>query len=294
MEQEEQKTPVPGQLTFNVNLQALRENKLFVAVPMYGGMCYGALARSLMELAVLCFRHQIIMKTYFMYNESLVQRARNYCVDEFLRSDCQQFMFIDSDIEFKAEDVIIMMHLQQENKYDILCAPYPKKMIAWEKIKGAVDKGFADQDPNMLENFVGDYVFNALTGQMKINEPGEVFESGTGFMIIRRETFDRFREAYPEKAYKPDHVRTEHFDGTREIHAYFDCEIEPDSKRYLSEDYYFCKYARKAGMKVWLAPFIQLKHNGYYTFGGSVGALAAAGQNITVDEDILKKQKKKN
>ena len=67
------------------------------------------------------------------------------------------------------------------------------------------------------------------------------------------------------------------------IHAYFDCIIDPDSKRYLSEDYMFCYNVRKAGMKVWMCPWMQLKHTGSYTFGGSLAALAAIGANATAD-----------
>ena len=51
--------------------------------------------------------------------------------------------------------------------------------------------------------------------------------------------------------------------------AYFDTVIDPDSKRYLSEDYMFCRYARKAGMKVWVCPWIKLQHIGNYTFKGN-------------------------
>lgn len=289
----ENKAPQPGQtqLHWNVDLAGLRASGgIFISIPMYGGMCFGSLTNSLMNLASLCTAHQIPLRMKFLHNESLVQRARNYCADAFLRSDANQMIFIDSDIEFNAQDVIILADLQLKNAdYNVLCGPYPKKVIAWEKIKSAVDKGFADEDPNILENFVGDYVFNAVaSGTIKLSEPAEVAEAGTGFMMIHRNTFDKFRAAYPEKSYKPDHIRTKDFDGSREIHAYFDCVIDPVSKRYLSEDYYFCQKVREAGMKVWLAPWVQLKHNGYYTFGGSLSHLAMVGENVTADPAQLK------
>lgn len=112
---------------------------------------------------------------------------------------------------------------------------------------------------------------------------------GTGFMMIRRETFTKYKEAYPHLSYKPDHVRTEHFDGTREIHAYFDCIIDPVSKRYLSEDYMFCYNVEKIGMKVWLCPWMQMNHVGSYTFGGSLADLAAIGATATADTRQLKR-----
>ena len=112
-------------------------------------------------------------------------------------------------------------------------------------------------------------------------------------MIIQRGVFEKFREAYPHLSYKPDHVRTEHFDGSREIHAYFDCVIDPKTKRYLSEDYMFCQFSRDAGMKVWLCPWMKLEHQGTYVFGGSLVDLANLGVTATADVSMLKKKKKK-
>jgi hypothetical protein len=215
-------------------------------------------------------------------------------VDEFMRSDATHLMFIDSDIGFNPQDVIALMALMtDESDYDVIGGPYPKKCISWEKIKLAVDKGVADEDANLLEKYVGDYVFNPKGGQKEIplGEPVEVLEIGTGFMMVRKETFTKYAAAYPELSYKPDHVRTEHFDGSREIHAYFDCIIDPESKRYLSEDYNFCYHAQKIGLRVWFCPWMQLQHVGSYIFGGSLADLATIGASATADSSQLKKKK---
>jgi hypothetical protein len=260
-----------------IPIEELRKRKLFVCTPMYGGQCAGIYTQSMGQLAVLCEKLGVEMRTYYLFNESLITRARNYCVDEFLRSGFTHLLFIDSDIGFNPHDAISLLGLcSDESPYDIIAGPYPKKCISWEKVKHAVDKGIADQDPNILERFVGDYVFNLAGGQttFKIAEPVSVLEAGTGFMMIRRETFAKYDKAYPQYSYKPDHVRTKHFDGSREIMAYFDCIIDPDSKRYLSEDYFFCQNVRKMGGQVWLCPWMALRHMGSYIFGGSVADLA--------------------
>lgn len=320
-------------IEIKVPIEELRERKLFVAAPMYGGQCAGMFARSVADLSALCTHYGIQVRFYFLFNESLITRARNYCADEFLRSGDTHMMFIDSDIGFNANDVIALLALQGEDTpYDVLAGPYPKKCISWEKIKMAVDKGFADEDPQTLEKFVGDYVFNPANGTnaIPLGEPVEVLEAGTGFMMIRRETLVKFQEAYPQQMYKPDHVRTEHFDGSREIMAFFDTPIDhkrtnineelklwleknpdatheqivqfvanPDldpsreySKRYLSEDYMFCQWVRNAGMKVWFCPWMQLQHVGMYVFGGSLVDLAQIGAAATADVNQLKKPKK--
>jgi len=281
-------------MEINIPVETLQKQKLFLAVPMYGGQCAGMFARSLADLTGLCSKYKIPLQFYFLFNESLVTRARNYCVDEFMRSDATHMMFIDSDIGFDANDVIALLGLSATNEdYHVLCGPYPKKTISWEKIKAAVDKGVADEDPNVLENFVGDYVFNPKSGSgsIKVSEPCEVSEGGTGFMMIQKKVFEKYREEFPELLYKPDHVRTKNFDGSREIMAYFDCIIDPDTKRYLSEDYMFCYNVQKIDMKVWLCPWMQLKHVGSYIFGGSLAHLASVGAAATADVSKLGKKK---
>jgi len=268
-----------------IDIEELRKRKIFVATPMYGGMCGGQYTKSTAELAKLCQAYGITIDFFYLFNESLITRARNYCADEFMRQkDFTHLMFIDSDIGFNPNDVLSLAALAVDDK-DIICAPYPKKTISWEKIKKAVDKGFADENPHELQNFVGDFVFNPAEGQTEIplNEPVEVLEGGTGFMMIQRKAFEKFEEAYPELHYKPDHVRSANFDGTREIMCYFDALIDPKSKRYLSEDYMFCQWSREIGLKVWMCPWMQLSHTGTYTFGGSLTHLAQVGASATAD-----------
>ena len=278
-----------------VPVEVLITRKLFLAVPMYGGQCTGMFARSVADLSALCTQYGIQLQLYFLFNESLITRARNYCADEFMRSGATHLMFIDSDIGFNPNDVIALLAIQDEaSPYDVIGGPYPKKCISWEKIKLAVDKGVADDNPNNLEKYVGDYVFNPKSGQAQIpiGEPVEVSEIGTGFMMIRRRTFEKYSEAFPELSYKPDHVRTEHFDGSREIMAYFDCIIDPVSKRYLSEDYMFCYNVQKMGGQVWFCPWMQLQHVGTYIFGGSLADLASIGAAATADAGYSHKKGK--
>lgn len=285
-------------MEFQVTVGELRKRSLMIGVPMYGGMCTGSFTKSLMEFMFVAYKYGLDVKPYFIFNESLITRARNYIADEFMRSNYSRLLFIDSDIGFKPESIIHLLSLQSdESEYDVLCGIYPKKVISWEKIKAAVDQGVADEDPTVLENYVGDFVFNPIasksgTVNISLDAPVEVSESGTGFMMIRRSAFEKFKETYPDTSYKPDHVRSEHFDGSREINMYFQAAIDPESNRYLSEDYYFCKYLRKAGGKVWICPWIELTHTGTYVFSGSLRHLASIGQSATAGHNAPKNKRK--
>jgi hypothetical protein len=260
---------------------------------MYGGMATGGYTKSSVDLGQQAAKYGVDIGFFYLFNESLITRARNYLVDEFMRSHYTHLMFIDSDIQFDPQDVLTLAAIADpESDKDIVCGAYPKKTIAWEKIKRAVDKGVADDDPNVLENYVGDFVFNPAPGttEIRINEPVEVLEGGTGFMMIQKSVFEKFGNAHPELLYTPDHVRTANFDGSRQIYAYFDTVIDPKSNRYLSEDYMFCQWARELGIKVWMCPWMRLKHMGSYIFGGDLASLASVGVSATADAAQLGKK----
>ena len=266
-------------MKFQIPIEKMRERKIFVATPMYGGQCSGMYAKSCLDLSALAAQYGIEMKFFYLFNESLITRARNYLVDEFLRSGCTHLMFIDSDINFNPQDVLALAAIADpDTDRDIVCGPYPKKCIAWERIAAAV-QAFPEKvkkNPAFLEQLVGDFVFNPVgnEAQIAIGEPVEVLEGGTGFMMIQRRVFDAWDKAYPEFKYTPDHNRSEHFGGNRQIMCYFDTVIENKHNRYLSEDYMFCQWSREIGIKLYMCPWMQIGHTGSYTFHGNIPAIA--------------------
>jgi hypothetical protein len=284
-------------MKIEVTIDELKKYSIFLATPMYGGIATGLFTKSVADLSAICAQYGIKVKNYFLFNESLVQRARNYCVDEFLRSDCTHLLFVDADIGFNPKDVLSLLGIQVTNpdKYDILTGPYPKKSISWEKVKKAVEMGKGDESPFHLEFYTGDYVFNPVKNMksFRIDEPVEVSEAGTGFMLIPRNVFEKYEEAYPQFKYKPDHMRTENFDGSRKIMAYFDCGIDAETDRYLSEDYFFCWNARKVGIRLHMCPWMQLQHVGTYIFKGSMAAIASIQASPTATVESNRKNYKK-
>ena len=71
-------------MNIEISVEKLRERRLMVATPMYGGACAGLFAKSIADLAALCTQYGVSLQMYFLFNESLVTRARNYCCDEFM------------------------------------------------------------------------------------------------------------------------------------------------------------------------------------------------------------------
>ena len=260
-------------MQLEIKIDELQKKKLFIATPMYGGMAHGMYIKSCLDLQSVCAQYGIEVRFSFIFNESLITRARNYLVDEFLRSGFTHMLFIDADIHFDPRDVIALLAMDKE----ISGGPYPKKSIKWGSVVEAIKRN-PNIEPSEVEKVTGDYVFNAVagTGQFSVGEPLEVLEIGTGFMLIQRQVFERFEKQYPELRYKPDHVGQANFDGTRYIHAFFDTAIDHGkSDRYLSEDYMFCQWWRNMGGTIWLCPWMKTHHIGTYAFHGDMWAVAA-------------------
>src|ERR1700761_4738437 len=114
-----------------MKVEDLRQCKVMIATPMYGGQCTGSFCKAMVDLTALLTHYQIPWVPYFLFNESLITRARNYCCATFMNSDCTHLMFIDSDIGFTARDVLYLLGVTkaEDSPYDIIGGPYPKKTI---------------------------------------------------------------------------------------------------------------------------------------------------------------------
>lgn len=264
--------PDGAPVRLRISRQELQKRSLFVATPVYGGQPFGHFTHSLEQLMLLCQREGIRAANHQTFNESLVPRARNYLAHEFLKSGMSHMLFVDADIEFTLDDAMTLLVLADPaSDKDVVCGAYPKKHIAWERIVSAVKAGFADDDPAALEEFAGEFFFTPtdMNTPHDLNEPIEVTETGTGFMLIQRRVMERFAEIYPDRWYVSDD-----FKNRVRYTSFFDAEIV--EHRLLSEDFNFCRLVRAAGMKVWVVPKINLGHLGFYKFRGNIAALAAA------------------
>lgn len=247
------------------------EVSIFVATPAYGGLCHVSFAMGLIRATQIFASNGILMYMGFMQNESLITRGRNSLTNDFLSTPATHLMFIDADIGFNPEDIIPMIQADKE----IICGIYPKKEIDWCRVKEAVDNGVpADQLAQHTGSFVVNFAGGARQVEVKTNEPFEIENGGTGFMLIKREVFEKLKECVPW--YRSDMATAVEFSDPEYkpnwIAEYFATSIDEDTGcRLLSEDFHFCKLARKNGIKIWAAPWAQLTHCGTYNFHGNLG-----------------------
>lgn len=227
-----------------ITASELGKHHVLLASPQFGGQCSTIFARSIVDLALVAGAYRLPFDQAFLLNESLITRARNTLCATFLKSDAKHLLFVDADIGFLAQDAIELLILQAQNpEYDIIGAPYRKKDLTREWCFN-YDKPF----------------------DVNSKEPVEVSGIGTGFMMIRREVLEKFAEMYPDRySYVPDNTAEEQQSG-KTIVQYFQAEIDPVDRRYLSEDYWFSKRCKEIGIRTWLCPWMKLQHAGTHIF----------------------------
>jgi hypothetical protein len=202
-------------------------HRLFLASPQYNGQCCTIFARSAVDLATLCAYYRLPLETYWI-GCSAVHRGRNYCADEFLRSQSDHLLFIDADIGFNAHDAIELLIWQIEKpEYRIIGAPYRLKTL--DKVAWAFNYG-KDFDPDATE-------------------PQEVRGTGTGFLLIHRTVFEELAEHYPQWKCIADGVSGTPSTGSREMMQFFQYGVDPETRLDLTEDYWFCERCREIGIK---------------------------------------------
>jgi len=160
-------------------------------------------------------------------------------------------MFIDADINFNPNDVVTMLRADK----DVIGGIYPKKEINWQTVKQAIAAGVPD---DQLKHHTGSFVVNlvdyAPSVTVPVDQPVEVQNMGTGFLLIKREVFDKLKPSVP--SYSNDVADLGNTIGAREvIHEYFATSIEESTNRLLSEDYHFCSiYRAMGGQRLIAAP----------------------------------------
>ena len=160
---------------------------IFIATPMYGGMTTGYYTQSLVNTVGVMRQNNIDLSFSCMFNESLIQRGRNALAHGFLeKEDATHLMFIDADIRWNPADIVKMIEADK----DILCGIYPKKEINWDTVRSAMDAGVPN---DQLKHHTGAFVVNLVGYETQVtvpmNEPLEIWNGGTGFMLIKREVF---------------------------------------------------------------------------------------------------------
>ncbi len=196
--------------------------------------------------------------------ESLITRGRNALVARFLDlAETTHLLFVDSDIGFAPEAALRLLDFD----VDVAAGMYPLKTLEWDAL--AVARARAGE---LISTAPLRYVGKPCEGEALERREGFITAeyAGTGFMLIRRQALLRMIEAYPELRYAASHETSEA--PSPNLHALFDCVIDPVTRHYLSEDYTFCQRWRALGGRIWLDTRSRLTHLGAHEFAGEPAA----------------------
>lgn len=208
---------------------------LFVAVPAYDHKICVETARALLNEQAVAQGAGLEFRVVFQPGCSLVTMARNQCAADFLKSDADKLIFIDSDVSWEPGNLIRLA----THDVDFVGGAYRLKQETEAYPVGWLDK------PEL-------WTKNGLL---------EVASLPGGFLCLSRNVFERLRVAYPIRKYS-------HYDFSG--HAYFDAPFA-DGRLY-GEDSRFCHDWRKIGGEVWLDPELSLTHHGGNpAFPGHIG-----------------------
>jgi hypothetical protein len=168
--------------------------------------------------------------------------------------DATHLMFIDADQKFLANDIALMIKADK----GIIGGPVPMKGINWERVR----QGAVLNHPN-LSSLSGIFNINKLKDHEMIapNLPFQVKHIGTGFMLIRKDVFEKIK---PHVGWYTNAGNT--INANEKIYDYF--KVQNVNNELLSEDYNFCHMYREHGGTIWAAPWCVLGHFGSYLFSG--------------------------
>jgi FkbM family methyltransferase len=172
----------------------------------------------------------------FDTNSGLVAMARNNFVWQFLQTDADRLLMLDSDLIFEPEHVERILSHDE----DIVGGCYP--------IKG-------EGELSLCGN-------GLLNREEPIRPDGlqRLRYIGTGFMCIRRHVIEAMIEAdRAEIEYQKDEP------PHRTQWDLFRMGVRPTAdarRRYLTEDWFFCQRANELGFKVWADTQVCLRHIG--------------------------------
>lgn len=236
--------------------------ELYIATPAYGCKLQAAYVACLLQLQGLCMKRGIPVAIQLLGNESLVQRGRNILIEQFHQSEASFLLFLDADLAFNPTMVLDrLLPFAKDHPDAVVCGIYPKKSYNWSQL--------SRESTEPVQSQVVDFNINIVKKDSPItNGFVEVLDSATGCMLIPRGVVTKMKEHYKDLRCVNDINPGKH--PVKEYVAIMDCMIDPESKRYLSEDYAFCRRFQAVGGSIYADIASPMCHIGTYTFGGDI------------------------
>jgi|TARA_R110000824_G_scaffold120382_3_gene275636 hypothetical protein len=247
---------------------------VLIATPCHSGSVTEGYMRSLLALSHVFRDYGINMDMSILGGDSLITRARNGLAGFFiLEKKFTHLLFIDDDLSFNPNTIMRMI----ASDLDVVGGCYPLKKYHMEKVMESAAKYTEPEDiwANSLT-----YAYTGLEDERGVTRLSvtdgfcEVRDVATGLMLITRNCVDKLMAAYPElycgEESGLDIYNDIHPDIEKNFWLFFETSFDKTTKRYLSEDYHFCKLWRDIGEEVWMEVATPVVHSGIGHFRGDI------------------------
>jgi hypothetical protein len=220
--------------------------------------------RSMMRLQLVLGREKTDFSLAMTASESLITRARNFIVAQFLAGpQFTHLLFIDSDQGFDAS--VVPRYLKADK--DVVAGIVPIKHLDLDAIRSLPpDRPVAATLKYAAKPF--DDAVPDADGFVKAEW------AGTGFMLIKRQVLETMAARHAELKYRHSFTRDPEVGPAVLDHLYalFDTSLDKERGLYLPEDYTFCERWRAMGGDIWVDVRSKFTHVGSYLFEGDYAA----------------------
>ena len=248
------------------------EPKVAIATPSKGGNFTEEYVASLWKTALAIRNGTFTWIKMRWAGESVdIIRARARFQRMFLcETDCTELLWIDDDHEWSPEVILGLVSECRAGK-DIVVAPYPQKLVHWDRVAKALDAGLAP------DTFTSDYPIHFMRQPEGEGNCVTVRSAGMGMMCISRRAVTALHD---EAITQPIESGEWFFDypGGEKTANTFGFKVDPETGFLLSDSHTLCwRWRQLAGKglpwadgRIWLfcGPGSPINHVGRHTFKG--------------------------
>lgn len=240
-------------------------SKLFVAVPSHSGGADGLTIECLLQLqrAALSAGIEISVR---LHSGSMIPVLRNLIVSNFLSSDADTLLMLDSDQGVPGDSLMRMI----SHHAGVVGCLYPRRQYDWS----LVDRGESAADMERVlyqaSSFVGKLLATDEQNRAEVVSGFARAEYvGAGALVIKRDALKKMMDHFPEL--RGEGYSASEFSDQRFQHnwGFFNPLSRAEAGDVLPEDFSFCWRWRKAGGELWADVESVSGHAGRHIFAGA-------------------------
>lgn len=171
---------------------------------------------------------------------TLIHQARNWGSSEFLKSGDDWIFWVDSDMVLEPKTLVVLMRHAETLGARMLTGIYCQRMGEHKPIIAMRDLALAES--GAVKRVEDEYSAIFVSPERWDMPPFEVDAAGFGCMLIHRDVYKDMEYPYFRFVFHEDQ--------------------KGKSDSYISEDFYFCRQARKRGIKIYAVPELNCGHIG--------------------------------